>query len=293
LEKKLNIEAAAALVPDGSTIALGGLSMNSSPMALVRELIRQEKRDLTVVAIVNGLAVDWLAAAGCVRRVLTGLVSFEGMGLAPNFRHAVESGMLAVEEYSEYLLIARLRAAATNLPFMPTKAGLGTDVLALHPDTTRLETDPVTGEAYVACTPLPVDIAIVHAHAADGFGNVRVDPKLVWMDNEIVNAAGTTIVTVEKIIPHREFVAEPHRTTYPRFIVDAVVEVPWGAYPTSCFPRYTHDKEFFAAYSTAARAPAQFQQYFSEQVLGPETHAAFLQANGGVGTVMRIRRRTT
>ncbi len=293
MEKKLNIEAAAALVPDGSTIALGGLSMNSSPMALVRELIRQEKRDLTVVAIVNGLAVDWLAAAGCVRRVLTGLVSFEGMGLAPNFRHAVESGMLAVEEYSEYLLIARLRAAATNLPFMPTKAGLGTDVLALHPDTTRLETDPVTGEAYVACTPLPVDIAIVHAHAADGFGNVRVDPKLVWMDNEIVNAAGTTIVTVEKIIPHREFVAEPHRTTYPRFIVDAVVEVPWGAYPTSCFPRYTHDKEFFAAYSTAARAPAQFQQYFSEQVLGPETHAAFLQANGGVGTVMRIRRRTT
>ncbi len=293
MEKILNIEAAAALVPDGSTIALGGLSMNSSPMALVRELIRQEKKDLTVVAIVNGMAVDWLAAAGCVRRVIIGLVSFEGMGLAPNFRHAVESGTLVAEEYSEYLLIARLRAAATNLPFMPTKAGLGTDVLALHPDTTRLETDSVTGEAYVACTPLPVDIAIVHAHAADGVGNVRVDPKLVWMDNEIINAAERTIVTVEKIIPHREFVAEPHRTTYPRFVVDAVVEVRWGAYPTSCFPRYTHDKEFFTAYSKAARAPAQFQQYFSEQVVGPETHAAFLQANGGTAAVLRIRRRTT
>jgi len=293
LEKTLDIEAAAALVPNGSIVALGGLSMNSSPMALIRELIRQEKRDLTLVAIVNGMAVDWLVAAGCVRRVITGLVSFEGMGLAPNFRHAVQSGALAVEEYSEYLLIARLRAAATNLPFIPTKAGLGTDILALHPDTTRLETDPVTGEAYVACTPLPVEIAIVHAHAADGFGNVRVDPKLVWMDNEIVNAAEKTIVTVEKIIPHREFTAEPHRTTFPRFVVDAVVEAPWGAYPTSCFPKYTHDKAFFLAYSRAAREPESFRQFFSERVIEPDTHAAFLQRSGGVEAMLRIRRRTT
>ena len=94
----------------------------------------------------------------------------------PNFRHAVESGTVVLEEYSEYLLIARLRAAATNVPFIPTKAGLGTDVIGLHPDTTRLETDPVTGEAYVACTPLPLDVAVVHAHAADVLGNVRVDP---------------------------------------------------------------------------------------------------------------------
>ena len=293
LEKILNIEDAAALVPDGSTVALGGLSMNSTPMALVRELIRQEKRNLTVVAIVNGMAVDWLVAAGCADRVITGLISFEGMGLAPKFRHAVESGRLAVEEYSEYLLIARLRAAATNLPFIPTKAGLGTDVLALHPDTTRLETDSATGEAYVACTPLPVDIAIVHAHAADRLGNARVDPKLIWMDNEIVNAAEQTIVTVEKIVPHSDLVAEPHRTTYPRFVVDAVVEVPWGAYPTSCFPRYTHDEAFFASYSTAARDPRQFETFWFDQVVGPDSHADFLQANGGVPTVVRIRRRMT
>lgn len=288
----MNIEEAAALVPDRSTLALGGLSMNSSPMAFVRELIRQGKKDLTVVAIVNGMAVDWLVAAGCVRRVISGLISFEGMGLAPNFRHAVESGSLVVEEYSEYLLIARLRAAATNLPFMPTKAGLGTDVIGLHPETTRLEIDHVTGTAYVACTPLAVDVAVVHAHAADELGNVRVDPKLIWMDNEIINAAATTIVTVERIVPHRSFVAEPHRTTYPRFVIDAVIEVPWGAYPTSCFPKYTHDKEFFTAYSKAAMDPERFNDFWTGRLAGPATHAAFLQANGGVETVMRIRRVT-
>jgi len=293
VEKVLKIEQAVALVPDGSIIALGGLSMNSSPMAFVREIIRQGKKDLTIVAIVNGMAVDWLVAAGCVSRVISGLISFEGMGLAPNFRRAVESGTVVLEEYSEYLLIARLRAAATNLPFMPTKAGLGTDVIGLHPETTRLETDHATGKAYVACTPLAVDVAVVHAHAADELGNVRVDPKLIWMDNEIVNAAATTIVTVEGIVPHRSFVAEPHRTTYPRFVIDAVIEVPWGAYPTSCFPKYTHDKEFFAAYSKAATDPEQFNVFWTDRLAGPATHAAFLQANGGVATVMRIRRATT
>ncbi len=293
MEKLQNIEEATALVPNGSTLALGGLSMNGSPMAFVRELIRQKKEDLTIVAIVNGMAVDWLVAAGCVSKVISGLISFEGMGLAPNFRHAVESGAIALDEYSEYLLIARLRAAATNLPFIPTKAGLGTDVIGLHPETTRLETDPVTGEAYVACTPLPVDVAVVHAHAADVFGNVRVDPKLLWMDNEIVNAAAKTIVTVESIVPHSSFVAEPHRTTWPRFITDAVVEVPWGAYPTSCFPIYGHDKEFFSAYSRAARNPERFKEFWNERLAGPDTHDAFMQANGGTQTFNRIRRPTT
>ena len=276
MKKTTSIEAAIARVPDGSTIALGGLSMNSTPMALVRELVRQRKKDLSVVAIVNGLAVDWLIASGCVRRVVSGLVSFEGMGLAPNFRKAVEAGTCKLEEYSEYLLIARLRAAATHVPFIPTKAGLGTDVIELHPDTTRLEYDRVSGEPYIACTPLPVDVALVHANEADSLGNTRVNPKLIWMDNEIVNAAETTIVSVERIIPHREFLAEPQRTTYPRFMVDAIVEVPWGAYPCSCFPEYTHDTEFY-----------------DQRVKKPVSHAEFMGAQGGTAALMRIRRTST
>jgi glutaconate CoA-transferase, subunit A len=290
--KVRTIEQAGALVPDGATVAIGGLSMNSTPMAFVRALARRGVRDLTLVAIVQGMAVDWLVAAGCVRRVISGLVSFEGLGLAPRFRAAVQSGEVAIDEYSEHTLICALQAATYGLPFMPTRAGIGTDMLDLHPDTTRLEVDGPTGRSYVACTPLPVDVAVVHAHAADELGNVRVDPKLLWMDNEIVNAATLRIATVERIVPPSAFVAAPHRTTYPRFMIDAVVESPWGAYPSSMFPDYTHDRAFFEGYSSAALASAEdFAAFWDRRVVGPESHGDFLDANGGAATLLRIRRR--
>ena len=133
-ESKLrSLEEAAETIADGSTIAIGGLSMNSAPMAFVRALARRKVRDLTVVAIVHGMPIEWLVAAGCVRTVVSGLVSLEGFGLAPRFRAAVQAGQVEIEEYSEHTLICRLQAAAYRIPYMPTKAGLGTDMLALHP----------------------------------------------------------------------------------------------------------------------------------------------------------------
>ena len=282
-------------VPDGATVALGGLSMNSAPMAFVRELVRLRKRDLSVVAIVAGMSVDWLAAAGCAKRVITGLVSFEGFGLAPNFRRSAQIGEapggLVMEEYSEHLLICRLQAQSQKLPFVPSRAALGTDVLALHADagTLRQEVDPVTAQPYVACTPLAVDVAVVQVHEADALGNARVNPKLIWMDNEIVNAAERTIVCAERIVDTEAFVAEPHRTTYPRFMVDAVCEAPFGAFPTSCFPDYGHYEPFFAEYAAAARSPEEFEAFFAERVVGPESWTAFLDANGGPKALMDIR----
>jgi len=286
VSKQISLVEAAASVPDGATVGLGGLSMNSAPMAFVRELVRAGKRDLTVVAIVAGMCVDWLVAAGAVARVAAGLVSFEGFGLAPHFRRGVESGEVTMEEYSEHLLICRLQARARRLPFMPTVAGLGTDVPALHEASgaLRVETDAATGRSYVACTPLPVDVAIVHAHEADAAGNARVNPKLIWMDSEIVNAADRTIVTAERIVEGASFTAEPHRSSYPRFMVDAVCEAPRGAYPTSCFPEYGHDDGFFEDYLAACRAPAAMAEFWERRVVGPETWEDFLAANGAPAT---------
>ena len=282
VSKQISLAEAAASVPDGSTVALGGLSMNSAPMAFVRELARSKKRDLTLVAIVAGMCVDWLVAAGCVSRVVTGLISFEGFGLAPHFRHGVQSRKVAMEEYSEHLLICRLQAQARHLPFMPTVAGLGTDVPALHEDskTLRVETDPATGRAYVACTPLEVDVAVVHTHEADEAGNARVNPKLLWMDSEIVNAADRTIVTAERIVDTAVFTSEPHRTTYPRFMVDTVCEAPRGAFPTSFFPDYGHDGGFFEAYVAACGSPGDFAEFWDRRIAGPETWEDCLAANG-------------
>lgn len=293
MDKLRSLEEASEMVPDGATVAIGGLSMNATPMAFVRALIRRGARDLTLVAITGGMAVDWLVAAGCVRRVVAGLVSLEGFGLAPAFRAAVQAGEVEFAEHSELLLIARLQAAAHRLPFVTTKAGLGTDVLGLHPTTTRHEQDPVTGEHYVAATPLPIDVAVVHASAADALGNARVDPKLVWMDSEVVKAAATTIVTTEQVLPTQAFRDAPGRTTYPRFVVDAVVEVAWGAYPTSWYPTYSHDAAFYEAYVTAARQPGGLAAFLAERVVDPPDHHAFLAANGGARTLLDIRRRTT
>jgi glutaconate CoA-transferase subunit A len=289
LSKVREVEEAAALVPDGATIGIGGLSMNGAPMGFVRELVRRGVKDLTVVAIVSSMAVDWLVAGGCVRKVVAGLVSFEGFGLAPNFRRAAQAGEIEVEEYSEHLLICRLQAAAYKLPFMPTKAGIGTDVLDLHPETTRLETDPSTGELYVACTPLPLDIAVVHAHDADLAGNVRVNPKLIWMDSDVVRAASTTIVTAERIVPTHTFVSAPERTTYPSFVVDTVVEMPWGAYPTSLFPEYTHHSAYFEDYLEATGDADSWSRHWKERVLAPDDQGAFIDANGGAATILDIR----
>lgn len=293
MTKLKSLAEAAALVPDGATIALGGLSLNGAPMAFVRELIRREVKDLTVVSVVAGMPIDWLVAGGCVRRVISGLVSFEGFGLAPHHRAAVQRGDVIMDEYSEHTLVCRLQAATYRLPFVPTRAGLGTDMVTLHPDTTRVDSDPVTGEQYVACTPLAIDIAVVHVNEADVEGNARMDPKLVWMDAELVKAAAMTIVTAERIVPNSTFRARPGATTYPRFAVDAVAAAPWGAYPTSCLPEYGYDGAFLEAYSAAATDPEQWKAFWADRVVGPDGQGAFLDANGGAGLLVGLARRTS
>lgn len=292
MSKLKTLAEAAAFVPDGATIALGGLSLNGAPMAFVRELARRGVKDLTVVSVVAGLCIDWLVAAGCVRRVISGLVSLEGFGLAPNHRAAVQRGDVIMDEFSEHTLVCRLQAAAYRLPFVPTRAGLGTDMVALHPSSTRVDTDPDTGELYVACTPLPVDLAIVHVNEADEQGNARMDPRLVWMDGELVKAAAATIVTAERIVPTASFRAAPGATTYPHFVVDAVVRAPWGAYPTSCLPEYGYDPDFLTDYTAAATDPDNWKKFWNDRVMAPDSQGAFLDANGGARLVLDLARRT-
>lgn len=280
------MEQAVARVADGSTVAIGGLIMNGAPMAFCRALARCGARDLTVVAIVAGPSVDWLVAAGCVRKVVTGLVGMEGFGLAPHFRRAAETGQVEVEEWSEHTLICALQAGAAGLPFMPTKAGLGTDMPGLHSDATEV-VEHRRG-TYLACGPIRPDVGVVHVHEADSGGNCRVLPKLIWMDSEIVKAAETVIVTAERIVAERTFRAAPERTSYPGFAVDLVVEAPLGAYPTSLFPWHSYDGEFIRDYLAASRDPEGFGAFWRERVMEPQDGPALVDANGGAATLLRI-----
>ena len=267
-EKKLvTLADAAALVQDGMTIALGGMSTQFHPMAFVRELARRRVKDLTVVAMVGGIDVDLLCAAGCVSTVVIGLCSFEGFGLAPSFRRQAESGQIRVEEYSENMLWCRFQAAARGLPFMPTRAGIGTSIEDLNPATVRRIDSP--WGPVLACSALQPDISVVHVHEADEFGNARLLPKPVWLDVDVAQAGKRLIITAERVVPHQSFRDDPYQTTFSAFTVDSVVYAPRGAHPCALPPDYPHDAAFYQAYQEAA-AGGGLSGFLESEVLLPE-----------------------
>jgi glutaconate CoA-transferase subunit A len=266
-DKLVSLAEAAALVEDGMTVALGGMSTQFHPMAFVRELARRRVRDLTVVSMVCGIDVDLLCAAGCIKTAVIGLCSFEGFGLAPSFRSQAQSGRIRVEEYSENILLCAFQAAARDLPFMPTKAGIGTGIEGLHPDTLVRINSP-WGEV-LACKALQPDMSVIHAHEVDAKGNVRVLPKPVWLDVDIAQAGKKLVVTAERVVPHETFRADPFKTTFSAFQVDAVVHAPKGAHPCGMLPEYGHDANFYIAYQQAAAA-GELDKFLETKVLVPE-----------------------
>jgi glutaconate CoA-transferase subunit A len=267
-EKKLqSLAEAATLVEDGMTVALGGMSTQFHPMAFVRELARRRVKGLTVVAMVGGIDVDLLCAAGCVSTAVIGLCSFEGFGLAPSFRRQAESGRIRVEEYSENILWCRFQAAARGLPFMPTRAGMGTSIEVLNPETVR-HLDSPWGPV-LACSALQPDVSVVHVHEADEFGNARLLPKPIWLDVDVAQAGKRLIITAERIIPHQSFRDDPYRTTFSGFTVDAVVHTTRGSHPCALPPDYPHDAAFYAAYQEAAAA-GRLDGFLENDVLLPE-----------------------
>ncbi|MFQ5517994.1 MAG: CoA transferase subunit A [Acidimicrobiia bacterium] len=282
--------AIAGHVHDGDIVALQNMATQAAPMASVRELIRQEKRNLGLVVLVGGMAVDWLCAAGVIDRLIGAAVSMEQFGLCQQYRKAVESGRVRVEELSETVLNARLGAGARNLPFLPTRGLIGTDLIDQNSDNLRLIEDPFGGTPVVACRALVPDVALVHAHRADAEGNVQYEPTTLWPDIGIFpKAARKVIVTAEEIVDSDVLRRNPDRTVLPGFVVDAVVEVPYGAHPTSFFPAYGYDTDFHLAWADVARADGSVGEFLERHVLAPESQAEYLDSAGGAVMLRTIR----
>ena len=280
---------AAELVRDNDVVALQNMATQAAPMALVRELIRQEKRGLGLVVLVGGMAVDWLAAAGVIDRLIGAAVTMEQFGLCQQYRKAVEGGQIKVEELSETLLNARLGAGARNLPFMTTRGAIGTDLIAQNPDNLKLIDDPFGGHPVLACRAMVPDVALVHAHRADCYGNVQAEPTILWPDIGIMpKAAKRVIVTAEKIVDTEVLRRNPDRTILPGFIVDAVVEVPYGAHPTSFFPYYSYDSDFHRAWAEAARDNEEATLFMDRYVRTPSTQQEYVDAVGGAAMIDRL-----
>ena len=289
MNKVVSLADAVELVKDGDVVALQNMATQAAPMALVRELIRQEKRNLGLVCLVGGMAVDWLAATDVIDRFIGAAVSMETFGLCQQYRKAVEEGRVRVEELSETALNARLGAGARNLPFLPTRGLIGTDIIDVN-ENLKLFQDPFDGETLVACRALVPDVALVHAHRADERGNVQYEPTILWPDIGIFpKAARRVIVTAEEVVSSDVLRRTPDRTVLPGFKVDAVVEVPYGAHPTSFFPLYGYDARFHLEWTRVARDEEQTNDFLRRYVREPETQADYLAAVGGAERLLEVR----
>jgi glutaconate CoA-transferase, subunit A len=261
-----SLEEAAKFVQDGDLVTFGGATFHRAPMEFVRELVRQGKKELNLIDREPAMDFDLLIGAGCVAKVRTGMLAFEVFGMAPNFRKKSEKGEIVTKEGACQPIIAGFRAAAMGLPSLPVKGMLGSDLLTISEvvGSQKEIQDPFTGETMIAVRAIEPDVAVIHAQKADEYGNIRIEGPF-YEDVIKAKAAKKVVVTVEELIPNRDIRKMPEATTIPHFIVDAVVEIPKGAYPCSCFNYYDADYDHIKEYLKAAYQD-QFEQYLDNNV---------------------------
>ncbi|MDV6212497.1 CoA-transferase [Rhodococcus erythropolis] len=254
----------------GMTIGIGGWGSRRKPMSLVREILKSELTDLTVVSY-GGADVGLLCAAEKVRRVVFGFVSLDSIPLDPHFRAARQAGRIEVNEYDEGMLQWGLYAAGIRMPYLPTRAGLGSDVLRVNPELQTI-VDPYAGESLVAMPALPLDAALVHMNRADIHGNAQYLGPDLYFDDLFCLAAESVYVSCEQVVPTAELTADAHPSTIriPRLLVSGVVHAPGGAHFTSCVPDYDRDEAFQREYATAAKDPEAWQRFVDRYLSGSE-----------------------
>jgi glutaconate CoA-transferase subunit A len=297
-------QAVAEFVPDGAHLALGGFTMQRHPMAFVRELIRQGRRDLVVYGHSPGIDLDMLIGAGAVKRIEIAYVGDE-MFVSPgrNFRRALEQGSIQFEDYSNFGATLRLVAGAMGLPFIPARTMLGSDMVerwafseAERGAEARAATKklawmdcPFTGDRVVLLPAVNPDVAVIHAQMVGEQGTVRLLGQR-FADEFMAAAAQRVIVTAEQVVAEEFIRRSPEQNCIPFFRVDAIVPLPYGAHPTACHGSYDYDPQHYAIYADATRAgPAAFAGYLQDWVLGPKDHWEYLERIGGTAKLCELK----
>jgi glutaconate CoA-transferase, subunit A len=277
-DKLLTLREAVGQVPDGGLVALGGGLSARLPMALVRELIRQGRRELHLVGSAHSIDADLLIAAGCVRVCEESYIGFEqDLGLAPAYRRAAESGTIEIRESCCDTLLNQLRATEFGVPFMPVRGVKGSDIRRIHPEYAEV-TCPFTGETLVAVPPLRPDVALLHAPLGDRRGNLHLDQPYV-LDERFAASAATVVATVDRLVSTSEVAAAG--VTIPAYQVGAVVEIPFGAHPSSCYPLYAYDRPHLASYVEASQAGGEaLAAYLNCYVFDPHDETEYRETVG-------------
>lgn len=255
----------------GMTIGIGGWGSRRKPMALVRALLRSDVTDLTVVSY-GGPDVGLLAAAGRIRTLVAAFATLDSIPLEPHFTAARQRGALELVELDEAMFMWGLTAAAHRLPFMPVRAGLGSDVMRVNPRLRTVRSPYEDGEELVAVPALRLDAALVHLNRADGHGNAQYLGPDPYFDDLFCEAADAAYVSCERIVDSADLLkaAGPQTLLVKRAFVNGVVETPHGAHFTSCVPDHDRDEAFQRAYARAARDPEAWRAFGERFLSGDE-----------------------
>ncbi len=274
-------EAIQKFVPDGTSVAMGTALEAAIPFAAGHEIIRQGRRDLTLIGPISDILFDQLIGAGCAARVQAAWVGNVSAGLGHNYRRAVEQGLphpLSVDDYSNFTLALALQAGAQGSPYVATRSIEGSDLLEKSQVFLKA-TSPFDGLPVALIPALRPDVTILHVQRSDEEGNAHLWGNL-GVSEEAALSARQVIITAEEIVPHSDITSDPNRVIVPSFKVAAVVHQPAGGHPSPLPGFYNRDHAFFAEYHRASRQPEGFKVWLTEWVTGLPDHAAYLKKLG-------------
>jgi glutaconate CoA-transferase subunit A len=278
MDKRTTLREVVAELRDGMTVGIGGWGSRRKPMALVREILRSPLKDLTIVSY-GGPDVGLLCAAGKVRKVAFGFVSLDSIPLEPHFRLARQQGRIETFELDEGMFQWGLYAAANRLPFLPTRAGLGSDVMRVNPQLRTVRSPYDDGEELVAMPAIELDVALIHMNRADARGNGQFLGPDLFFDDLFCGAAKRRFMTCEKLVRTEDLLEEGsvHTLRINRAMVDGVIETPNGAHFTECPPDYGRDEAFQREYALTAKDPDAWKS-FAERYLALDSEEAYQAA---------------
>ncbi|MFH0727706.1 MAG: CoA-transferase [Pseudomonadota bacterium] len=282
-------EAVARFVHDGDYLAIGGFGSNRTPIAACHEIVRQGRKNMGFAGHTATHDMQILSAGEVYDRLDAGyVVGLEARGLSACSKKYVESGKVKVTEWTNYSLSLRLKAAAMGVPYLPSRNLLGTDTFKYS--AAKIAECPYTGKKLVLVPALYPDVAVIHVHEADVFGNSRFKGIAV-ADLELAGAAKHLIITTERIVPAEEIKREPSATRIPFLLVDAVCEVPYGAYPGTMAYEYFSDEDHLKEWLSVEKDAENFKSFLNRNIYGCKDHDEYIRLNGGAEKMRDLRSR--
>ncbi len=282
-------EAVSRLIHDGDYVASGGFGSNRVPVAVMHEIVRQQKRNLCFSGQTSTHILQILVAGKCIRAFDAAyVVGQEARGVSQICRRAFESGEIETTEWTSAALAWRYKAAAMGLSFLPIRSMLGTDTLK---QSAAMELDcPFTGKKYAVVPALYPDVALIHVHRSDIYGNCQIE-GVGFSDYDLARAAKKLIITSETLIGNEEIRLRPEHTAIPYYLVDAVIEVPFGAYPSNMAYAYFADEEHLQEWLAAEKGEETLLKFLDKNIYRCKNHWDYLLVNGGLERLNQLRQK--